>query len=212
MVYVKKKGDPELEAFKRFMRSKTYKKLSHLSKKLKNNPQFQKKLEELNKKYPLPTTEENYLEYIDRVEKEARAKGEKIIVFFKEWHDFCDQWGIDYLSLKMGGVRVKSPIRVGTRNEHGKDLPFIEGVAPHTGQEYRDYEPLYRLITNHKLGKAQVIRGRSSNLSRDKKIKKEFKSRRNKGEKTEELVTDLTNKYGLSADRIYRIAYSRKND
>lgn len=208
MVYKKKKDHPELEALKQLVKSKYWEKVKRRSKDIENNPTFQRELEELRKKHSYPKNEKELFKYIDRIEKRPKAKGEREIIYFKEWHDFCDKWGIEYIPLVCFGiVQAKGTVKLYSQGK-GKE-PLLKPISGNaTGQDIRDNLPFFMAIKDYNLGKPPIMQGRKRRTEQYRQMRKEFKLLKKKM-KSKDAIKVLSDKNSISEIRTHRIVYSK---
>lgn len=204
------------DVFKLFSESGYYEKISKHSKEIARNLDFQKELKELKKKRPLLKNQKEYLDYIKKIDKIARARGNKEgYVYFKEWHDFCDKWKIDYYALvHFNKVRIRNTLTVTKAdNKDGKPGISIKAITDSDAiieRDWIDHVSLAKYIREGCYGK--VNPGPKLKTGRDRAMRKEFKSR--KDEDRDQVISDIANKQTpkLSFDRTRQIVRSKKYD
>jgi hypothetical protein len=190
------------------------------SEEIKNDSFIQEKIQELKQKLPKFKKEKEYLKYINKISKEERTKGEKEIIYFKKYQDFCNHYGIDYINFRMGKIRAKSPVMVQTRydKEGNPDLVIclnkdkkIAQLA--TARDIHSIIPLFISFKDYYFGKFSAKKGAKNKISKYRRARAEYKRRRKKGESCKNLIAILTNNYKFpSRDRTRRIVNSRKYD
>ncbi|MDP3786887.1 MAG: hypothetical protein Q8R05_05015 [Candidatus Omnitrophota bacterium] len=184
---MKKKGTPEQEALRLFFKSKYYKKLSKEAKELIKNPIFKKDLKVMISKYP-PLTEKQVVKLYGTKEWEERIKA---------WQDFMDRRGIKFM---IGNKpMLKGTIKLSIDRE---GLPSITQISREaTRQDSLAFSSLQTLLKNHYLGKATITQGRKEDIKRNKAMKKEYVTRRKKGEKPTDIIDNLLEKYQIKHKR-----------
>lgn len=210
----RKREHPENKAFRLLSKARYYEKLRRKCEEIENSPVFQKEFKRMKKKYPLPANDKELFKYMEKTEKEARQeareKGEKLvkIIYFKEWNEFGDKWGINWkYSTMFNKIIPKGSVVLG-KGEDG--IPYMKTVSPEvTEQDILNYAPLFTYIKNRTLGKAKTGQGRKKKTEIYKQMKKEYKLRK-KYEKSREIMEDIARKYGFSFSRTYRIIYTKK--
>lgn len=195
---MKKKGHPEKEAFRLFFKSKYYKKLSEETEGLIKDPAFKKDLEVIISKYP-PLTEKQVVKLYGTKEWEGRIKA---------WQDFMDRWGIKFM---IGNKPIlKGTIKLSTDGGNSPSVTQISREA--TAQDSLAFIPLQTLLKNRYLGKATITQGRKEDVKRNKAMRKEFVTRRKKGNKPNDIIDNLSDKYQIGYERVQGIVRSKKYD
>ena len=203
---MKKKGHPEQEAFRQFVKSKYFMKLSNDTKKLTEDPA----IKDMMGKYP-PLTEKQIIKSVESYDKKCnliKTCDKSFEEYIKAWEDFMDERGI---KLMIGNKPILKGVLQLSTNANFE--PSITAISKNeTGQDYLDHRPLFTLLKDKFLGKAQVTQGRSEDIERNKKIRKEYKASKKKSKSPNTIIDDLSKKYSLSPERIYQIMHSRRYD
>ena len=256
---------------RRYLRSRTAKRLLKLSKEIAKSSKFQEELCRMKQNYPYP----------DECLKERSIENiNKLNTYTREWDKFCAKWNVDSGWLRMfNKVVVNRPFKILLRPElrlitkenfqkeklnyekvlpvliktgyilkdglftmkslrlgsdfkrhfprysksqfqkiekiltqSCKSVPYIEPVGPHTEQEYRDMEPFITLHSYNAWGAPSTRSGRKRVVDRNRTIRDEYKNRRKKHEKPDDLIDELSRRHHLSFETIKHVVQNKKFD
>jgi hypothetical protein len=190
--------------WRRWRKTRTYKKLSSLAKKIRNDPKFMIEKQELERKFP------------PRNDKIFRKFRKETLSYPKEWNDFCYRWKIDISSFRKGEVKVNRPVLIkGQILSNGKFKLYMEidesrSPLSITGQEYRDFEPLFLAAKDDLIGQTLSRAGRKKDkaiIKRNINIKKQFEHlRKNMG--SQKAIRGLACKYYRGERTVNNIVYN----
>ncbi|MFA7254676.1 MAG: hypothetical protein WC133_01075 [Candidatus Omnitrophota bacterium] len=160
----------------RWRKTKTFKRLRTLEREIQKNPQFKQELKVLRSKFP------------PQLDPKLKKWPQRGLSYSVEWEKFCAKWKIDQDAFLFQNYKVKAnpPVTIkGSLLPEGKTklrIEIDESKSPltFTGQEYRDFEPLFLQAKAELIGKAKSRAGRPNNEKRDISIKRGFKSLKKK--------------------------------
>jgi hypothetical protein len=220
----KKDPNPYQRGWDRWYNSKEHKKHKADEKRLKRDPAFVAALKGLQDTHPLGTR--------------ALSGGKCREIFFKSksdknaWTAFCATWGVELRPLMWGRVQRVSPIPFSISLDAVGNPMKVYANCP-TESQARAFLPVELLYSRLTFGPRITTSGRKPNISRNKRIRAEYKKLSGKKLSTlqKELIkTDkqrenwnshtkpelirayLAIKNKLSEDRVYSIMHSRNND
>jgi hypothetical protein len=186
-----KKGLPEASRWRRWLKSKTCKDLLARDKRLKADPVFAYKLNELKR---------NHLPY----KEQWKGWPRDILVYPDEWAHFCDVWHIDFENFIKGKIKSLPPVRIILTLPKGLKMELRPGY-PLTEKEMSHYSLLLLNVQGDISGEPEKHCGRPRMTRRNEGLRKEYQRRRKKGEEVWNIINDMAPRERLEPITLYYI-------